>query len=448
MKVSLRESIHQIARIVGKVVPSAADLLALTLMLTFQGILLGRYDYHALAGEGIAIQLALLFFVLLLVFIMGGSILLSRYIGAGRFSQANYIFTQSLMATAVSSLFMGGLLYIFTPTFFKYIMGVPPDVAYQGIAYLRTATIFLIPIAMNIVAMGLIRGTGDTITSMWVSIFTNALNAVLAIGLIYGYMGFPEFGIKGAAIAMGISHTIGFLLLLYMIHKKRTRLQIRWSLFFRPSINSLKNIWRLGFPVTMEQIVWAVGLIIMQGYVARLGTETIAFHQVALRGLEMISVIYQGIGVASMAMVAQALGAKDTHGAWKIHRTVRYTVLFFAVLAGVFLFIESRNIITLFLPNLAGVTVGVRVLKLFALLQLPRALVTITSSTIRARGDTRWMVKITGLLAVCYEITLGYLLTFVLGFGLFGLWCLVGLDESTKYLIHRTRLRKNRIIIM
>ena len=62
----------------------------------------------------------------------------------------------------------------------------------------------------NFVALGIIRGAGETRLAMFVNLSVVLLNALLAPILIFGLLGFPRLEVRGAALAMGIAHSLGF----------------------------------------------------------------------------------------------------------------------------------------------------------------------------------------------------------------------------------------------
>ncbi len=183
----------------------------------------------------------------------------------------------------------------------------------------------------------------------------------------------------------------------------------------------------------------------MNIWTARLGKIPLTFHQVVLQILELISVMYQGIGFANMSMLGEAIGNRDSKLEWRIHRHTRSVMLGGAVITGLALFVFARPLMSLFLPDIEDLSQGINVLRLFAFLQIPRAVVLTTSYHLRARGDVKWMLVTTGLLALIFEVCLAYVFGLVLGLGLFGIWLVIGLDETTKGIWHYIRLGRNKI---
>ncbi len=64
----------------------------------------------------------------------------------------------------------------------------------------------------------IVRGYGNTKTPLFISILINIVNLTLDYGLIFGKLGLPELGIKGAAIATSIANLSGFILYILFIY--------------------------------------------------------------------------------------------------------------------------------------------------------------------------------------------------------------------------------------
>ena len=65
------------------------------------------------------------------------------------------------------------------------------------------------------------HGTGDTKTPLYAILIVNVLHVAVAYPLIYGYLGMPKLGVKGAAIAIAVSEFAGALFLfIRSLHKR------------------------------------------------------------------------------------------------------------------------------------------------------------------------------------------------------------------------------------
>ncbi|HDL18110.1 MAG TPA: hypothetical protein ENH29_03560, partial [Bacteroidetes bacterium] len=156
--------------------PAVVDLSSQTIMWTIEAILIGKISAAAFAGVGMAIQIIILFFTVILTFVVGSSVIINRYLGARDYWEANHILGQALMIGIVISFFIGLTWYFGSTEIFKLIRENEPIAKQAGAQYLRIIAVFTPLIITNFIAVGIIRGAGDTKVSMYLNLTINLLN--------------------------------------------------------------------------------------------------------------------------------------------------------------------------------------------------------------------------------------------------------------------------------
>ncbi|MBN1755529.1 MATE family efflux transporter [bacterium] len=425
--------------------PLVLDLSSLTLMWNFEAVLLGHYSANLLAGVGISSQVIVGSFAIFLTFIMGTTIICSRLLGSGDRQQADHIVGQALIATFLLSLFFAVALYIMAPLLFTRIFGLTPEIARHAIAYARLGAFFAPIIIMNVVIIGIIRGSGDTVISMTLSLITNGLNAVLALGFISGRLGLPQLGANGAALASGLAHTCGFTLSMIALISKRTRLNLHKKDLVKIEFKTIKRLYKVGAPNTLEIIIWTLGQLILASFAARISAAALAIHQIMIRLIQLVAMIYQGFAFGNMSMVGHAIGSNNLIALKHIKLMTRSVISFFTLIFSALLLVFAPKIIRIFTPEPFLIEWGVPMIRFLALIQIPRAYDILIASDLRIRGDLGLIVRTTFINLFVFEILLASISTLILGFGLMGLWAIIGLDESLKIMVYIHRLRKGLV---
>ncbi|MBN2541330.1 MATE family efflux transporter [bacterium] len=429
-------------RTIKTIIPLVFDFAGITLMWNFEAVLLGHLSANVLAGVGIASQIILGIATIFLTFILGATIIITRCLGANQREEANQILGQSLVTAFILSILIGIVLYFFSPFILKNLFALEAEAGASAIDYTKNIAFFLPVIVVNFVLMGLIRGSGDTFQVMVVSVFTSAVNAFLAVGFIMGAMGFPLMGPKGAGYAMGIANCLGLVVNLRALFSKKTRLSIAWRNINKIDLAALKRLFKVGWPNTAEVAIWTVGLLILAGFASRISALVLAAHQIVLRIQYLIAMLYQAFAIGNMSLSGFALGAKNKEAMKRIKLKLRVIAGGFAAFFALVLLLFAHKIIPCFTPETELIRIAVPVLRFLALIQLPRAFDILILSDLRVRGDLLWIVKITAMNLFIFEIGLASTFTYLLNFGLMGLWAIIGLDESTKIIIHSIRLRR------
>ncbi|RKY82741.1 hypothetical protein DRQ07_00455 [candidate division KSB1 bacterium] len=425
--------------------PAALDLASQPIMWLIEAVFIGRLSAAALGGVGFALQIILVTITILLTFVMGASILINRELGSNNHWEANHIVGQTIMVSFILAVPVGLLWYFGSPLIFRIInehatqsiSGID-----SGVKYLQLIALFSPVLIPNFIAVSLIRGAGDTHVSMVINLTMNIVNLVLSPILIYGLFGFPRMEVKGAAIAMGIAHTLGFIMTFINLRRKRSTLFLSFRELTTPNLKSFKQLFKVGLPTTVEQMVWSGGMLIVTGFVAMMGITQLAIHQLFARMQAVLSMIYMGFSLAAMSHVGKNIGANDPLLAQKTGRVTRRIVLLLGVIILIVLVVFSGPILHLFIRKEDAVIAnfGFRtVFIIFALVQVPKALNGVISGSLRGAGEIQWLMWLNIITVLIFEVGVNWAGAFIFKFGLAGIWAVQFIDESVKAYVNKKR---------
>ena len=151
-----------------------------------------------------------------------------------------------------------------------------------GTSYLKIQMVGMLTVSITTTITNALRAVGDSKTSMRYNLTANLVNVVFNYLLIYGHFGFPRLEVTGASLATVIGQFVGMLMAMYAILRKDQYVRLEIKKGFKPDVVMLKNIWHIGMPAMMEQLVMRIGIIIYAKTVASLGTVLLAAHQVCM----------------------------------------------------------------------------------------------------------------------------------------------------------------------
>lgn len=377
--------------------------------------LTGGLGAAAIAATGLG---QLLMFVTMTVFwglATGATVVIAHLWGAGRREEAGRAALVSCMAclimTAVCSVVgsaWGGDL--------ARLMGAAPDVQAYAAEYIRLVFLCLIwTTGLNILS-AIMHGTGDTRTPMEAIILVNILHVVIAWPLIYGRLGLPALGVKGAAIAINTSEFIGFTYLLIQALRKR------YITFSRPDLSLFGRIWRVGWPVALERIAQQSGQLFYSSFIISYGTTAYAAHQIGL-SIESLSFMPgAGMGIAAATLMGQALGARKVRRARIGHtEALRLAVLVMTAMALLFLLVP-QHLIGLFTHDPEVIEKGCMFLRLVAFAQVPLAISFVYAGSLRGTGDTFYVFVVTLVAMWGIRVALSWVAAGWLHLSLYAVW--------------------------
>jgi putative MATE family efflux protein len=266
---------------------------------------------------------------------MGGGIssAISRALGASDALRAR---TLAVHAVVISLIVGAGFTIFFLtlgPSIYR-LLGGRDGVFAQAMIYSNTLFTGVIFIWLFNTLASIVRGTGDMRTPSITIIAVACLQIVLGGCLSLGLGAFPKLGIAGVAIGQIGAFAAGALFLFMLLQTGQARIQMRFAgvslergMFF--------DILKVGAISCLSPLQSVLTVLILSGFVARLGTETLAGYGIGVRLEFLLVPIAFAIGVASVPMVGMAIGAGDVARARRVAWTAGFASALVVGLVGV-----------------------------------------------------------------------------------------------------------------
>ena len=212
---------------------------------------------------------------------VGMNALLSRRLGEknreGAEEVANVGLLLSICTAAAFALFgiFGSHLY------FSMQKGVSPIIAQYGAEYLSIVCIGSIGIFVEITAERMLQGTGQTLVTMYIQGVGAIINIILDPIMIFGLLGCPAMGVKGAAYATIIGQLVAAALgiILNQKHNSDVRVNLKKIRFNFPIIG---EIYAIGFPSILMTAIGSVTTYLMNQILLAFSTTASAVYGVTL----------------------------------------------------------------------------------------------------------------------------------------------------------------------
>ncbi len=395
--------------------------------------MLSALSDNAVSGVGAANQYIHIAILILEVVGNGASIVVSQYLGSRRYFEAAKISALAVTMNLCVGLIMS-VVFFFGASRLMTMMNLKGEVLIYAQSYLVIIGSFIFLQAIINALAAVIRVHGWTKQTMYVSLGMNVLHVVLNYGLIFGNLGMPELGVKGAAISSVISRglaVIVFLWLLYQVMEVRVKLEY----YFTYSKEYVQKILNIGLPSAFEQVLYQFCQIIFLYYATYLGAETLAARQYAMN-ISMFTYLFAiAIGTGTAIIIGRNVGAGKKEEAYhQLWSSVRAAFIFTIIMV-VAVTLFRTQLMSIFTDNPEIIAIGASVLVLSILLETGRTMNIVVINSLRASGDARFPVKIGFLSMVCMSVPLGYLLVFVLEWGLVGIWLAISADEWLRAII-------------
>lgn len=406
-------------------------------------LMLSRYADDAVGAVGVANSVMSLFQVISNIITAGTGILCAQYIGAGKTTKEKQpLILGALLVNGALGIAFSLAAGLGAPWLLR-LMGVE-EVQYEfARQYLTLVGGFLFVQMIAVTFSSLIRAHGKTKASMVFSVAMNAINIGLNYILIYGKLGLPVMGARGAAIATVISKCI--MCIAAAIYLTRFVLP---DLTFKPDWKAMRpamgQILAIGSPAAGEQISYTLSKLVVMKMVTSLGPVAVNTYSYVNIVVSYVYLFSMAIGQGTSIMVGWEAGKRQVDNAKSICRFSTNISTVFSLVALGILCLVRRPMMGIFTDDDAIITMGAAVILSDFVLELGRSRNLVLVNSLRAAGDVRYPLYI-GLFSMWFfSVGASFLLGIGLGWGLVGIWIGLGLDECFRAVLLQIRWEREK----
>ncbi|MBQ3122997.1 MAG: MATE family efflux transporter [Firmicutes bacterium] len=358
-------------------------------------MMIGKLGEDQLAGVGAGNQLFWLFWGIIFGFYSGANAHSSQYWGAGNKEKTwhvlgmDYIvgFTIGVITILTTYTVGGKLLWFFSRD---------PQVIQYGIDYMRIAcfanffSFVSFAFIFNCrVVQKLKFVTTVNVGSLFVNIFLNWV-------FIYGNLGAPALGVKGAALATTLTRVAELLaVIIYALVCKDHPLRVGPKKLFTFKPMFFVNVLRTAFPVVVTETMFSlVGSATFAIY-GTIGSAALAVIQVATNIANLAQVVFFGLGNAAAVTIGGALGVRDRERAIEYAKISFRLALILNVIVSAMIILIAKPISGFYDFEPDTITLMIKVIFVWAIISIPKMTnYTLVCGVLRAGGDTLYTLKV------------------------------------------------------
>lgn len=425
---------------------------AITNLVSFlDNIMVGQLGTEQMSGVAIVNQLIFVYNLAIFGAVSAASIFGAQYYGKGNHKGHMYSFRFKLYAALLVTiltilLFLTNGENLISLYLTDTAGNGATDVALQyGLQYLGIMVVGLIPFAVNQAYATNIKETGQTMVPMIASFVAVGSNAVLDYLLIFGIGPFPKLGVIGAALATVIARYIEALIIIIWAHghaDKNRYLKGAYTGFGIPK-EELKAILIKGFPLMINEVLWAAGMTaVTQCYSVR-GLEVVAGLNIATTITNLFNIIYLQLGGCISIVVGQYLGAGELEKAKDAdNKMIVFSVFCCVIVAAVMLVIGG------FFPQIYNTTDEIKGLatSFIAVSALIMPFCSFSHAsyfTLRSGGKTMVTFLFDSVFTWVIVVPTAFVLAHFTGIGIISVYFFVQATELIKVIIGYCMVRSN-----
>lgn len=284
--------------------PTLAAMFLQTMYSAVDMLIVGQF---ASAADASAISTGSWIMHLITAFVMGISVgttvLLGRRLGEGRPQAAGKIIASSIQLFAFISVIVTVIMVFCAPQVAE-IMHTPEEAFEQTVTYIRICsmgTVFIV--AYNVIG-SIFRGIGNSVVPLITVAIACVINIVGDLILVAGF----GMATAGAAIATVAAQLLSVILSLLIVSKKKMPFTISWK-DFAVDMSSIWEVFRLGVPVALQDVLVNVSFLVITAIVNSLGVIISAGVGVAEKLCGFVLLAPSAFSQTMTSIVAQNMGA-------------------------------------------------------------------------------------------------------------------------------------------
>ena len=291
---------------------SLSAVIALQNLITFgvnlaDNVMIGGYSQSALNGVTIVNQIQFLLQMFAGGVANGMVVLAAQYWGRRSVEPIRRIFTVGFWLGIAFSAGLTAVAFFFPEWSLSLLTNESAAIA-EGAQYLKIICFSYCIFTVSTLLLGILRSVETVRIGFYVSLLSLFVNIGLNYCLIYGRLGFPPLGIRGAAIATLVSRIVEFaVIVVYALFlDKKIRLRLR-DLFVLHAAYA-RDFFRSGLPLVLSNTSGGIAMSVQTAIIGRLGEAAISASSIATTLFQVVTVLIYGVATASGVVIGKTVG--------------------------------------------------------------------------------------------------------------------------------------------
>jgi len=282
--------------------------LAQTIMVFVNTVFIGHVGNIELGAVMLAGIYYLVFTALAMGFAIGVQIIIARRFGEQNYKQIGVVFEHGLLFTTILGIMLWLIMHFFSDTLLDLIID-SPNVYEAAVEFTNYRHYGIVIVCINYLFRSLYIGLSNTKIITYTTILMAAVNIFLDYSLIFGNLGFPEMGIRGAGLSSVCAELSA--LLLFVFHTLKMIPFRKYALFEFGKIELplLKSVLKLAFP-TMLQRLMSFGLwFVFFAMIEHTGEMQIAVSGIVRSVYMLVTIPVFAFSATSNTLTSRLIGA-------------------------------------------------------------------------------------------------------------------------------------------
>ena len=274
-------------------------------------IMLGKVGEKVLSGASLGGEVQFIMTLIFFGLTSGASVLIAQYWGKGDVPTIEKVLGMSLKISVTIAFAFAVVTYA-VPVPIMHLLSSDGQVVTEGAKYLRIVCFSYMFTAVTMVYLNTLRSVERVLISTVVYTVSLLTNIVMNALLIFGLFGFPQLGIRGAAIGTLIARIVEFSIVIFYDRKLNKIFRFHWRLLLVKDRMLSADFRKFSVPVIANELMWGSGVAVVAAILGQMGSAASAANSVAQVVRQLATVIAFGVSSAAAIMIGKVIGEGKT----------------------------------------------------------------------------------------------------------------------------------------
>lgn len=316
------------------------------------------------------------------------------------------------------------------------------DIIREGVAYLGIIKYTFILFIVTNVLMAALRCVETVKISFYISIVSLIVNVGINYALIFGRLGMPELGIRGAAIGTLIARIVELLIVVIYMLKVDKKLELFKENFLKFDPDLRRDYTKVEIPVMLSQVLWAVSVPFQTAILGHMSSDAIAANSVATTFYQYLKVVVVAMSSSSAVMIGSAIGRGDMKRIRSDARTLSVIDLLIGMALGIALFLLRKPLLTMYSLSDTAMVMADQLIIVMSFIMVGMSYqMPVSMGIIRGGGDTKFTMVMNMVSTWAIVIPLSFMSAFWWHWSVVGVVIMIQSDQVFKCLPTFIRFR-------
>ncbi|GGP60929.1 MATE family efflux transporter [Shewanella saliphila] len=399
----------QVKRLINLALPVLIAQVTQTMMGFIDTVMAGRVSAVDMAAVAVGTSLWLPAILFVQGLLMSFTPVFSQHHGANNQQVIPSLIFQAGYIAIIGAI--GVMIFLASSTYLLDLMHLEPQLQALTVGYIDAILWGAPAFVLYQVLRGCSEGISYTMPTMVIGFVGLAVNIPANYVFIYGGFGIPAMGGAGCGVATAIVFWAMLVaMIVYMLVDKTFKELKPFHQFYRPHLASMWSMIKLGMPIAMALFFEVSLFAVIALFLAPLGANVVASHQIALNFSSIVFMLPLSIGIAVSIRIGYYLGRNQPQIAALVARVGLGLSLLLAVCTALLTVTFRHEIALLYNDNPEVVALAGSLMMLAAFYQISDSIQVVAAGALRGYKDTRSAFYITLFSYWFVGMSTGYIL--------------------------------------